>query len=82
MEYIIPHMPTGLPCAGSGRWAAKRRIVFSVIRDILHIFIYYLIQLIETENMMKVRDYSVEVIIATFQIFYCEECLLSYIIIR
>jgi len=38
-----------------------------------HIFIFYLIQPIESENMMNVPDYSVEVIIAAFQICKCEE---------
>jgi hypothetical protein len=47
--------------------------VLSVIRDVLHIFIFYLIQPIKRENMMNVPDYSVEVIITALQICKYEE---------
>jgi hypothetical protein len=42
--------------------------------NVLHIFIFYIIQPVESENMMNVSDYSVEVIIAIVQICKCEEC--------
>jgi len=56
--------------------AKKMYLCNRVTGDVLHIFIIYLIQLIETENMMNVPDYSAEVIIATFQICKYEERLL------
>jgi hypothetical protein len=40
--------------------------------NVLHIFIFYIIQPIESENMMDMPDYSVEVIIAIFLICKCD----------
>jgi hypothetical protein len=47
--------------------------------DVLHIFIFYLIQPIESENVMKVSDYSVEGIIASFRMCKYEERPLSQV---
>ncbi len=56
MTYVFhSRIPNGL---------VSRRL--NVMRDILQIFIFYFIQRIESENMMNVPDYSVEVIIAAF----------------
>jgi hypothetical protein len=48
-----------------------------VMGDVLYIFIFYLIQPIESENVMNVSDYSVEGIIASFRMCKYEERPLS-----
>jgi len=46
------------------------------MREVVHIFIFYLTKPIESENMMNMPDYSVEVIITTFKMWKYE-CPLS-----